>query len=256
MDAGAGALAVWDFNGDGKPDVVVASGNGLAVLLGNGDGTVGPSASSFPTTYPVAVVAAAANVGGPGAPGVVALHWTPAAIGGLLELPDGGLGSEQVTALPGRPSGMAVGDFNGDGTLDVAVGTGDDHAIVLLGSGSGELSATANTCFTGNDGGRLVGVASADFNGDRIADLALIDAAFATVTVLPGNGAGGCLAERATRPSCTHSRSRSATSMGTGGPTSWLPALPSWVSFSIPMAAHSFQRTPCCRDPDRDDRRR
>jgi VCBS repeat protein/IPT/TIG domain-containing protein len=42
FEAGGGyalSLAVADVNGDGKPDVVAASGENAAVLLGNGDGT-------------------------------------------------------------------------------------------------------------------------------------------------------------------------------------------------------------------------
>jgi hypothetical protein len=33
------SVAVGEFNGDGKPDLVVGTGSGLDVLLGNGDGT-------------------------------------------------------------------------------------------------------------------------------------------------------------------------------------------------------------------------
>src|SRR3984957_339558 len=36
---GASSVAIGDVNGDGKPDLVVAGGNG-SVLLGNGGGTV------------------------------------------------------------------------------------------------------------------------------------------------------------------------------------------------------------------------
>jgi hypothetical protein len=33
------SVAVGDFNGDGKPDLVVGTNGGVGILLGNGDGT-------------------------------------------------------------------------------------------------------------------------------------------------------------------------------------------------------------------------
>lgn len=36
---GLGVMAAGDFNGDGKLDLVIGGGQGIAVLLGNGDGT-------------------------------------------------------------------------------------------------------------------------------------------------------------------------------------------------------------------------
>src|SRR3982074_263030 len=52
------SVAVGDFNGDGKPDLAVADGNGVSILLGNGDDT-----SSVPTDYPAGSSAASVAVG-------------------------------------------------------------------------------------------------------------------------------------------------------------------------------------------------
>jgi hypothetical protein len=41
LDKPPNSVAAGDFNGDGKPDVAVASYKGVAILLGNGDGTFG-----------------------------------------------------------------------------------------------------------------------------------------------------------------------------------------------------------------------
>jgi len=50
---------VGDFNGDGKPDLASADtyGEGISLLLGNGDGSFQKSAPYPPDFLPVAVVA-------------------------------------------------------------------------------------------------------------------------------------------------------------------------------------------------------
>ncbi len=86
------------------------------------------------------------------------------------------------------PYSVALGDFNGDGNLDVAVtdGTG---LFVLLGNGDGTLSS-ARSHFAGISPGSVV---AADFNGDGRLDLAtvnFIDNYNGQVSVLLGNGDG------------------------------------------------------------------
>src|SRR5262249_14507153 len=93
------AVAVADFNGDGKIDVVMAlnggNGNyGVAVLLGNGDGTFSGPIFSAPCC----------------SPDLRGENW------------------------------VVVGDFNGDGKPDIAVGTSDGWAAILLGNGDGSFT--------------------------------------------------------------------------------------------------------------------
>src|SRR5207245_2632375 len=53
----ARAVAVGDFNGDGRPDLAVANAgsNTVSVLLGNGNGTFQPALNSAAGYYPVSV---------------------------------------------------------------------------------------------------------------------------------------------------------------------------------------------------------
>jgi len=93
----------------------------------------------------------------------------------------------QVGALP---VSVAVGDFNGDGTLDLAIAnSGDNTVTVLLGTGTGGFTAAPGSPFRVGVGPRSVVVG--DLNGDGKLDLAIANSGDNTVTVLLGTGTGG-----------------------------------------------------------------
>ncbi len=88
---------------------------------------------------------------------------------------------------------VAVGDFNGDGWLDLAVANGgtpprylDAGISVLLGNGDGSFQAARS--FGAGSGPSFVAVG--DFNGDGVPDLAVINTGAFRVSVLLGNGDG------------------------------------------------------------------
>ena len=70
---------------------------------------------------------------------------------------------------------MAVGDFNGDGKLDLAVANYSSNTVgMLLGNGAGGFAA-ATTFSSG--GTNPVSLAVGDFNGDGKLDLAVANTA-------------------------------------------------------------------------------
>jgi subtilase family serine protease len=94
----------------------------------------------------------------------------------------------QSPATGSQPGSVALGDFNGDGILDMAVTNGGDNTLtILLGKGDGTFTAAAASPETG---AYPASVTVGDFNRDGKADLAVANLYSNNVTVLLGNGDG------------------------------------------------------------------
>ncbi len=191
-------VAVGDLRGDGKQDLIVASpchdescGNdGVSVLLGNGDGTFQPAvAYSAGGLDANSVSVAVADVNGDGKLDAIVVNacgspppgCSDGSVSVLLGNGDGTL-QAPVSYSTGYPdsTGIAIGDLNGDGKLDLVVGSeafvwcfyqcGPQEApvSVLLGNGDGSFQPAVTF---GTGGFFAASVAIADMNGDGKADL-------------------------------------------------------------------------------------
>ncbi len=190
-------VAVGDFNGDGIPDLVIAGSSltaenwGLAVLIGNGDGTFQTPTTYFVESGYMPLTVAVADFNGDGIADIVALNQLTSEVGNVLAtvyLGNGdGTFQSPKTRTTSAPAGSAysleVGDFNGDGIADFAM-LEYSTLEIFIGNGDG----TFQTGLSSNVTSAAYPFVVADLNGDGYTDLA-----FSTgtgVSVLLGNGNG------------------------------------------------------------------
>jgi uncharacterized protein (TIGR03437 family) len=186
-----GSVVIADLNNDGKPDFAIGGGLGIAVALGNGDGTFQPIMNFVPTGGGVngawVLSAAAADFDGDG--NIDLVLYATNGRSGFIILPgngDGTFGSGALTTSQGFPPPafpiltqlLETADLNHDGHPDLVLLTENNNAplvasaVVFLNNGHGAF--TSQIAFNLPSYEYAVGVAIADFNGDGEPDLALI----------------------------------------------------------------------------------
>jgi hypothetical protein len=181
------ALATGDFNGDGVPDLAIANSNSNTVEI---QSIVGGESNLLPMTNYTPQALAVADFNNDGKPDLAVAYENSNGVQILL-----GQGNLQFeSANPSflstgtAPNSIAVGDFNNDGNVDLAVtNLLSANVTILLGNGRGEF--TAGPQFPTTDSFPYQ-VAAGDFNLDGKQDLAVANYFGNDVTILLGNGNG------------------------------------------------------------------
>jgi hypothetical protein len=196
-------ISEGDFNGDGRPDLVVVNnkdsfnqrsglfffGGTVSVLLGNGDGTLQAPIKFAVGTSPRTV--AAGDFNGDGRLDFAVGNYVSGTVSVFMNTGGGNFASS-ILAPGGAPYSLGAGDFNGDGRSDLAVtGLGGVGNLILYsGQAGGSLQPTA-TYFAPGFGS----LTASDLNGDGHLDLVVATPTFGgsvgnTVSLLLNNGDG------------------------------------------------------------------
>src|SRR5450631_977304 len=181
---GYGHMVITDFNGDGKPDLVVSSLNtflpygycgdveisSVTVFPGYGDGTFNLSA---PATYDAGnggIKMMLADFTGDGKTDLAVLHSLGATVAILPRTSTGIAHTPSARyAVADTSSDLGVGDVNGDGRKDLLVFS--NHGVqVFLNRGAGVFAAP-NAIDIGLESLEL---STSDFNRDGFSDLVVL----------------------------------------------------------------------------------
>jgi hypothetical protein len=179
---------VADFNEDGIPDVAVAcESEGLSILLGVGDGTLGSASviSTGASTAPFWVASGDFNRDGHLDLAVVNSATDEVAV--LLGAGNGTFGPPVTYAVQTLPQSVAVGDFDRDGIPDLAVSNDTSGTIsILLGSAASDGTFGAATNIPA--GSRPFSVTVADIDRDGRDDLVVANFGAGEISVIRATG--------------------------------------------------------------------
>jgi hypothetical protein len=182
------AVAVGDFNRDGKSDIAVVNNTAgsMTVFLGSGNGTFSEKTSLAAGSSPRAI--AVGDINEDGVPDLVVADPFSMNINVLYGIGDGTF--DAAVPYPAgasqSPSGIALGKFGPGDDIDIAASSlSSDVSFFSNTTGSLGIPALLPT-----GGYNSFALAAGDFNGDSKLDLVVANAYSDNIGILTGNGDG------------------------------------------------------------------
>jgi len=186
-------LTTGDVNGDGAPDLVASASDAplLALLPGDGRGRFGTtwffSLAADGTISGLGDVRANDLDGDGHLDAVVVYRGPRSGVAILYGTPEGKFAYSQFLSVGVAPEGLAVGDFDQDQRVDVAVTDAASGSVFVL-RGQGDRTFAAPVSF---HAGTLPGpLTVANLNNDGYPDLAVVERGSNRISVLLGNVRG------------------------------------------------------------------
>lgn len=191
-------IAAGDVNGDGQLDLITANAgsNDISVLLGDGNGGFRSAPGSPFPAGPAPHLLALGDLTGDSKLDVAVTSHDSNDV--LVLQGDGRGGFRPAVGSPfsalrtpnPHNHGLALGDINGDGRLDITTANQNDNSIaVLLNDGAGGFTPGPGSPF--GVGRSPYPHALGDVDGDGSLDLLAPNVGSNSVSVLLGNGKGG-----------------------------------------------------------------
>jgi len=178
------ALAVGDFNNDGRADVAIAN-SGLAtvaILLGNGNGTFTAASGLSVGTTPRDI--SVGDFNGDNQMDLAIANNGSNNVSIRLGAGNGTFTAAADIALGSKPFSVDAGDFNGDGFMDLVTANNEAGFLaVRFGTGTGTFTGS-NTISMNQPYKAVVG----NFNGDGFQDIAVANIGAASVSIRLGTG--------------------------------------------------------------------
>jgi VCBS repeat protein len=189
-------VVIADFNSDGWADLATDDwqNNRVTVIFNDGKGSFSSPGVSFPVGKMPYQKLRAADLNKDGKADIVTTNFEGGNVTVLLS--DGKGGFREAPGSPfdsnKQPFAIAIGDLNGDGNPDLAIGhysghitdTSGDRMTILLGAGDGTFRQAWSQLVPGKAPTR---VAIGDVNGDKVADAVFANYGNNSVTIVLGS---------------------------------------------------------------------